>query len=111
MRRLSRENQRIERLEVPKIVTCIGERAFYGCSALKRVSLPGTLEKLGKGCFAECPTLQEVYIPSSLRRLPEAVFQSDVELKNIHFIKESQLIFKDANAFQGCKKLEHIEIP
>ena len=106
-----RENQRIERLEVPKIVTCIGERAFYGCSALKRVSLPGTLEKLGKGCFAECPTLQEVYIPSSLRRLPEAVFQSDVELKNIHFIKESQLIFIDANAFQGCKKPEHIEIP
>ena len=31
-----RENQRIERLEVPKIVTCIGERAFYGCSALNR---------------------------------------------------------------------------
>lgn len=119
---------------IPRHFTRIGEEAFPGKSedrtvrgtedrdlyrgacilwlqCIKTGISPGTLEKLGKGCFAECPTLQEVYIPSSLRRLPEAVFQSDVELKNIHFIKESQLIFIDANAFQGCKKLEHIEIP
>lgn len=105
------ENQRIERLEVPKTVVSIGERAFFGCSALNLVSMPGTLEKLGKGCFAECPKLREVYIPAGLRRLPEAVFRNDVELNQIHFIKGSHLIFLEASAFQGCKKLEHIELP
>lgn len=112
---------------IPRHFTRIGEEAFPGKSEDRTVrgtedrdlyrgacilwlqciktSIPaGNPGKAGKGLLCRMSNASEVYTLPASEDCQEAVFQSDVELKNIHFIKESQLIFIDANAFPGMQE-------
>ena len=48
------------------VITEIGEKAFYGCSALPAINLNEGLTTIGSDAFYNCTSLTEVRIPSTL---------------------------------------------
>ena len=56
----------LERVELPKGLLEIGERAFMYCSELQKADLPQGLLSLGENCFSNCKSLTELVIPAAI---------------------------------------------
>ena len=57
----------------PDSLESIGDRAFYGCIALKTLNLP--IVTTGSYAFAECTSLTEIYLPEGITSLGNYVFK------------------------------------
>lgn len=59
-----------------KLVTSIGESAFYGDSNLKSVTIPESVTNISDWAFAFCRNLNEITIPESVISIGKNVFRS-----------------------------------
>ena len=59
---------------IPKDVTCIGPRAFFGCSVLSKVTIPEGVTKIWYEAFRGCSSLKKINIPSSVTEIGPSVF-------------------------------------
>lgn len=71
--------------EIPYGVVDVSS-AFNNCSYLGNVKIPETVVNLGYACFMNCSSLKSVHIPNNV------------------------ISYLDYQTFQGCNRLEHIEI-
>ena len=76
----------LKTVEVPDSVTAIGERSFYGCSALTDAVLHEGLQTLGNHAFSNCSSLTSLTIPVSMQTI-------------------------GSNAFSGCSSVVELTIP
>lgn len=68
---------------VPQGVTCIGDYAFYGCSALESVTLPDSVTSIGECAFYDCDALTRVTLPDGVVSIGDEAFCSCSALTRI----------------------------
>ena len=69
-----RENQEIQRVEIPETVTCISRNAFRACKNLTEVKLPAGLLRIDARAFRYCSQLKEIVIPGHVIEIGEEAF-------------------------------------
>ena len=100
---------------IPKDVTCIGSRAFFGCSDLSKVTIPDGVTKLEFEAFRGCNSLKKIKIPSSVTEIGSSTFYLcdgltaiTVDKKNRTFDSREKcnaIIETASNTLiKGCKK-------
>ena len=70
---------------LPESMTAIGDRAFFGCTALEEVTFPATLQNVGTRAFDTCLGLEHVYFPSSLASISNGAFRLCANLRAAYF--------------------------
>lgn len=100
-------------------VSCIGWRAFAGCSKIKSIELPDGLvsilgyvnpnENGGTGAFSGCTGLTSISIPDTVTEISDAAFYGCSNLKSVKLGKNVTEIGRFA--FAKCGKLTSLEIP
>ena len=74
----------LKSIEIPDIVTSIGNFAFSGCKGLTSIELPNSLTTIGDYAFYYCNNLTSIEIPNSVTSIGEyAFFSCHPELKII----------------------------
>ena len=101
--------QEIKYARVPSTMRTIGENAFSNCSKLERVDLPELLTGIEPRAFENCSALLEIEIPDGVKVIKNSAFRHCKSLKNISFSKGLSDI--EPFAFYGCSKLERVELP
>jgi hypothetical protein len=94
-----------------KIVSSIGDFAFYGQSRLRQVGLPSGLRNIGLSAFEGCLNLIDIVIPEGVTKIGEKAFKDNVRLYTVIFEGESKLVSIGDLAFSNCSSLERIELP
>ncbi len=94
-------------ITIPKSVTSIGDRAFYGCS-LSSITIPSSVKSIGNEAFYGC-RLSSITIPSSVISLGDSAFSGCSQLYTVEL--ENGLTSIGASCFSGCSWLSSITLP
>lgn len=100
---------RIESVVVEPGVTSIGERAFYGCSALTSIALSANITSIGQSAFSGCSSLVQITLPARLREISYYTFSDCSSLQTITIPQGVTSI--SGGAFSGCSSLQQITLP
>ena len=90
-------------------LTQIGQRAFYGCSALKEIVIPNSVSTIGFMAFYICSGLESVTIPATVTSLGHSIFYGCTSLKNV--VLNSKTTELPMYMFYNCTSLSSITIP
>lgn len=99
----------ITEVEIPEGVTTIGDYAFRWCSNLAYVKLPDTLETIGKEAFRMCYALTDMDIPDGVTSIGEYAFYYCTALESIGL--PDSLTTLEKCVFYGCRGLKSIDVP
>ena len=97
----------IEKVNIEKGVTKIGERAFLHCEALNVVSIPNSVVSIGNEAFLGCG-LENIDFPEKLDNIGEQAFFFCNNLTNINIPSSVTSIGK--MAFSWCENLTNISV-
>ena len=97
----------IEKVNIEKGVTKIGERAFRHCEALNVVSIPNSVVSIGNEAFLGCG-LENIDFPEKLDNIGEQAFFFCNNLTNINIPSSVTSIGK--MAFSWCENLTNISV-
>lgn len=64
------------RINLPRNLTKMGQRAFQGCSYLKTINIPGTLKEIPMAAFADCSFMKEIVIGKGVTSIGSVAFQN-----------------------------------
>lgn len=103
------ELKKLVSINIPNGCSCIGRRAFNGCSSLKDITLPDSLSSIGEGAFRECSSLKEITIPNGCSCIEARTFSKCSSLKEI--VLPDSVSSIGEGAFYGCSSLNKITIP
>ncbi len=78
-------------------VTTIGDRAFYGCTALASVTFPETFNTLGNYAFYNCSGLTSIALPEGITAIGNSAFYGCTSLASVTL--PSTLTSIGSNAF------------
>ncbi len=92
-----------------KIVTGIGERAFYECTSITSVTIPKSVKCIGEGSFDNCSSLKSVNIPSGVTNIEDGAFYNCKSLASLTIQKGVESI--GGSAFQYCTSLKSVTVP
>lgn len=94
------------------MVTAIGNKAFYGCKALKRVSTGSNVLSIGSKAFSGCKALKKVTILKKTKKIGASAFAKCSSLRTIT-IKTTSLTKKSIGkkAFHGIAKKAKFKLP
>ena len=94
------------------MVTAIGNKAFYGCKALKRVSTGSNVLSIGSKAFSGCKALKKVTILKKAKKIGASAFAKCSNLRTIT-IKTTSLTKKSIGkkAFHGIAKKAKFKLP
>lgn len=98
----------LESVTFPDNLTEISEKAFWRCEALTAVNWPQKLEKIGSQAF-QYTGLTEVRLPATVTEIGDTAFTYCYSLAVLELNDGLKVI--SHHAFDGCKKLERVEIP
>lgn len=101
--------KKLELLRLPKQVTLIGKRAFYGSKAVVDARENSSLEEIGDSAF-ECSSLREFNLPKTTRVIGVRAFRKS-NLKSLAIDKESCLVEIRDYAFSHIGALEKVSLP
>lgn len=90
-------------------VATIGERAFWGCTALD-LQLPATLESIGDAAFWGCTALKQVIVPDSLKTIGKLAFYECTGIENIRLNNNLEEIGEYAFALDGSTLKDKIDV-
>jgi len=88
---------------IPNTVTTLGQSVFNHCKFLTSVTLPNSISSIETGTFGECSSLETIVIPASVTNFGGWSFKDCSALRTINIPIAATV---DANAFNGCTKLE-----
>ena len=122
----------ITKVEIPKGVTAIGDRAFYNCTNLESIIIPEGVTVIGESAFYNCTNLESIIIPETVKKIDIYAFNNCNSLKSIEIPKAVAAVYPGAfldcnsleevsflgniieinkSAFEGCEKLKKIKLP
>lgn len=96
---------------------------FEGCSSLQSITIPEGITEIQIDAFKDCTSLKQVSIPSTIRDIDMGVFSNCSNLTSVKFglnkngksklssLGDYGFIGGWAGVFEGCKKLEKIDLP
>lgn len=103
----AQNNTVLENVTVNANIESISEKAFLGCSNLQTVDIKSA-NTIGYGAFANCECISELILSDNLSQIDGYAFAGCINLETIK-LPESLLLLGE-NAFQGCSKLNHVNI-
>lgn len=92
-----------------KVVTAIGEKAFYYNLDITSVSIPDSVTSIGDNAFYNCSKLENVRLSNSLTDIGKQAFYACFPLTNLAF--PDGILNIGYSAFSYCNSLESIAIP
>ena len=92
-----------------RVVTEIGEKAFYNLAAIVSVELPDTILEIGDYAFARCTELTEIKLPENVLTIGEGAFIECDALEKVTLNTYLEEI--GDKAFNGCTALKDITLP
>ena len=98
----------ITSITIPDTVTTIGSRAFYGCESLKLVNISDCVTSIGERAFYDCSSLSNITLPIGLSSVSDYTFFGCSSLKSIKIPSSVKNIGE--NAFSECTKLTEVHI-
>ncbi len=106
----------LEKIDISKNVTSIGDWAFMGAGSSKeefKVEFaPGSkLETIGKVAFGSCTTLKKIRIPSSVKSLGVGMLQYCYALEEVIIEPGSEVETIEESFCHNCSNLKQITIP
>ncbi len=116
---------------LPSTLTKIGKSAFSGCTGLTGIVIPEGVTSLGNNVFDGCTGITELTIPKSVTTLPANLARGCKNLVKINILSDIKALPSGAfqgtglqtfklpetltqvpdYLFNGCEKLESVEIP
>lgn len=100
----------LEELTIPQTITKIEWNAFEGCTALKKVTINGHAD-VSKDAFKGCSSLKELIINGSVGDIRFSEIPNLKKVSLLCYIKETNgSFFSKLPNFNGCKKLEEVEL-
>ncbi|MCD7777589.1 MAG: leucine-rich repeat protein [Clostridiales bacterium] len=94
---------------MPSSVTSLGERVFYGCSALTTATINANITEIPEGAFQSCKSLTSINIPSSVTSVGDYAFKYCYALPEISLPNGLDLIGYEA--FMKCTGFTSVTIP
>ncbi len=71
----------------------------------KEVQIPNGIERIWDMAFKDA-AIEQVRLPDSLKQISKGAFADCIQLKNVYFTKNSNLVYIGEGAFWGCTALE-----
>ena len=99
----------IQKLILPEGMTRIGNRAFYGCTALVAVTVPGSVQEIGNAAFCKSSGITMLTLNSGLKTIGRSAFESCTSLQELRIPGTVTEI--GAHAFYCCESLSYVHIP
>ena len=99
----------IQRIEIGKGVTSIGDSAFQYCQALATITCPTSLVSIGSNAFANCHSLQFVTIPNGMTSIGKSAFSSCTKLSSVTIPNSVTSIGE--SAFNSSYNVASVTIP
>ncbi len=99
----------LEKAEIPKFMTEIGDESFCMCRSLKEVDIHDDVTSIGEYAFSECESLEAIDLPDGMTTIGNFAFQKCDSLESIHLPAELKEI--GLGAFSSCDSLKEIVIP
>lgn len=99
----------IEKVNIPKTVTQIGNKAFSNCTLLKEVNISQecVISELGDGAFSNCSVLSKVVLPKDgFETIGASAFSGCASLTSFIVGKNTKTI--GTSAFSGCSQLTDV---
>lgn len=103
-----RNNDKIESVSVPYLLTHIGEYAFSGCTSLKLFNIPSFVRGIGQYAFYGCTSLKTLTMDCKITAINDSVFENCSSLESVTVPSKVKIIY--SNAFSGCTSLESVTI-
>ncbi len=103
------EAKLIQRVNVPKGVTVIGDWAFHDCDNLTNITIPKGVMSIGERAFSGCDNLTDITIAEGVTSIGDNAFRDCDNLTDIA-IPNSVTSIGDY-AFYACRSLTDITIP
>ena len=125
-----------EMFVLPKTLTAISEKCFYGCKSIKKILIPASCETIGVSAFEccsclssisfesgsclktmsyssfkGCSSLTSISIPASCETIGVSAFERCSCLSSVIFENGSCLKTISSSAFASCRALKTITIP
>lgn len=100
----------IESVELPDLITHIGNYAFKDFIKLTSITIPDNVESLGQSAFYNCTSLSTIKIPSKITLIPYYLFYSCSKLTDVEFLGDKIEKFEE-RVFQYCTSLAKITLP
>ena len=101
--------ERLKKVEIPKSVKKVGDRAFKDCTCLEKVVISEGVVCIGEFAFYGCWWLGKVIIPKSVERIEQYAFDSCLNAEIIVKRPKSLFQFITPMTFIRCKSVEYAE--
>lgn len=96
---------------LPNSINIISSNAFSYCTKLKKVIIPERVTNIYSFAFYECVSLEEVVIKGEKCYVRASSFGNCKSLKKVIFNPNSKINYIEDSTFNGCSKLEEINLP
>ena len=100
---------KITKVTIEDEVTCIGSKAFYGCTGLTSITIGNSVKRIGDEAFRNCTGLTSITIGNGVTSIGNWAFYGCTGLTSITIGNGVTSIGNDA--FYGCTGLTSITIP
>ncbi len=98
----------LTQITIPDSVTSIGSRAFESCTSLTQITIPDSVTSIGNNAFYKCTNLIEITIPNSVTSIGFYAFYYCTSLTEITIPDSVTSI--GSRAFESCTNLAKITI-
>lgn len=92
-----------------RVVTAIGDGAFYHLASIVEVKIPETVKTIGAYAFAECTELPSITLPAGAEVIKEYAFAGCTKLESVSL--GTSLLTVGDFAFHGCTALKDAALP
>jgi len=108
-----KERVNLKEVRLPKSLTKIGKRAFYGCQNLTTVVFGGNEVEIEDEAFANCRALRKIDLPQSLEVIGYGAIENfeiggGISLKNLKSLGSRNFNISSSLRFEVGPKLENI---